>query len=430
MTFFKNRSAFVWSLTCMICVVMTLLLTSLTDRMNMSYQRLTENLFKLHPDTLKDTSLKYQSLVNEVYAERVLHLRQTCRNSSSEYLGDSTDKDVANNIHIEQNHNLVYCQIQKVGSTFIRSLLKRLFQSSVIEQSETGFKRLKDRTDLGFAELHSVIQNSDKFMFVRDPYTRVLSGYVDKLFCPNTLYWRVTGKYVVSQIRKNANQLSLSCGHDVTFPEFVQYIIQSEKGGTHTDRHFTPLYEHCRPCQIPYDFIGKFETFKDDILFLLNVWNKGYGTNITFDDFESETAAQRAESQGKLLFGMRKQLENCMTFYNASLRSWRDLQIRGILPIKESFPFSAEFTEHHMTNTDFISAAKKAIDSESDSKAVKAQRDEAFVEAFSLVPMDDLYKLQKVLEPDCNLFNYDSRPPKIFERQDGNQKNLKYFDTL
>jgi asparagine synthetase A len=42
--------------------------------------------------------------------------------------------------------------------------------------------RLKNWKDLGFLKLHSVIQNSDKFMFVRDPYSRVLSGYVDKLF--------------------------------------------------------------------------------------------------------------------------------------------------------------------------------------------------------------------------------------------------------
>jgi hypothetical protein len=158
--------------------------------------------------------------------------------------------------------------------------------------------RLKNWKDLGFLKLHSVIQNSDKFMFVRDPYSRILSGYVDKLFCPNEAYQKTSlGAFIVSEIREDASSLSLHCGHDVTFPEFVKYIILSEKRRIYRDRHFTPMYEHCRPCQIPYDFIGKFESFKKDISFLIDVWNKGYGTNITFDDFEAETAVTLSKSQ-------------------------------------------------------------------------------------------------------------------------------------
>ena len=43
--------------------------------------------------------------------------------------------------------------------------------------------------------------------------------------------------------------------------------------------------------------IGKFESFKNDIFFLIEVWNKGYGTNITFDDFGAKTAVTLAKSQ-------------------------------------------------------------------------------------------------------------------------------------
>jgi hypothetical protein len=56
-----------------------------------------------------------------------------------------------------------------------------------------------------------------------------------------------------------------------------------------------------------------------------------------------------------------------------------------------------------------IFGAKKAIAAITNTKAVKAQRTEAFIEAYSLIPMNDLYKLQQVLKPDCDLFNYDSR---------------------
>ena len=170
---------------------------------------------------------RFQSLANDIYSQRVFHLRQTCANNSEGFIGDSSDQDVMHNIHVDKLHNLVYCQIQKVGSTFIRNLLRKVSQQGKIS-SDNRLQRLTEQTGIGFAELHYAIHQSDKFMFVREPYSRVLSGYVDKLFSPNTQYWKATGSYIVSKIRKNADPLSLRCGHDVTFAEFVRYIIQSE----------------------------------------------------------------------------------------------------------------------------------------------------------------------------------------------------------
>lgn len=373
---------------------------------------------------------KYQVLTNEIYATRVLHLKESCANSSLGYIDDASDKEVMHNIHIDQNHNIVYCQIQKVGSTFLRKLLSSLFKQSIIPKTRPTFKRLDSRRkNTGFAELHSIIQSSDKFMFVREPYSRVYSGYVDKLFSPNTLYWQLTGKFIASKIRANANSQALRCGHDITFPEFVKYIIYSEKDHTHTDRHFTPMYEHCKPCQIPYDFIGKLEHIKDDVLFLLNVWNKQFGTNITFNDFESETALDRALGKGRRLFGMKEKITRCMSFYNASVRSWRDLQMRGLISVQESFPFSPEFTENQMTLEHFHDATKKAIEAPHDQNQIKNQREDSMIEAYSLISKEDLYKLQNILRPDCALFGYDCSPPSIFDRHITDIKELKYFNV-
>ena len=50
-----------------------------------------------------------------------------------------------------------------------------------------------------------------------------------------------------------------------------------------------------------------------------------------------------------------------------------------------------------------------------DITSVKNQWTEALIEAYSLVKMEDLYGLQTVIQPDCLLFNYDCRPPNIFD---------------
>lgn len=142
--------------------------------------------YKLHELRFNYVLLqKYKVSINDVYSQRVLHLRDACLNSSDEFVGYSTDDTVGHNLHFDQSHNLLYCQIQKVGSTFIRNLLSKVIEYSTASKTRTSLMRLQNWKDLGFLKLHSVIQNSDKFMFVRDPYSRVLSGYVDKLFSPN-----------------------------------------------------------------------------------------------------------------------------------------------------------------------------------------------------------------------------------------------------
>jgi len=52
---------------------------------------------------------------------------------------------------------------------------------------------------------------------------------------------------------------------DVTFTEFVQYVINQWSSGKKLDMHWMPQYQHCNPCLIKYDFIGRFEKLQDDI---------------------------------------------------------------------------------------------------------------------------------------------------------------------
>jgi len=54
-------------------------------------------------------------------------------------------------------------------------------------------------------------------------------------------------------------------GHDVTFKEFVQYVLETARRGyEHIDHHWRPQYNLCHPCHIKYDFIGHYETLHQD----------------------------------------------------------------------------------------------------------------------------------------------------------------------
>jgi hypothetical protein len=62
---------------------------------------------------------------------------------------------------------------------------------------------------------------------------------------------------------------------DVTFPEFVRYVIDSWHEGEVLDRHWIPQFRLCQPCQIHYDFIGHYETLYEDADAVLERLNSG-----------------------------------------------------------------------------------------------------------------------------------------------------------
>ena len=64
------------------------------------------------------------------------------------------------------------------------------------------------------------------------------------------------------------------------FPQFVDYVLRdaaSKCGKGHNcggvDAHWRPQYSRCLYCDIPYDVIGKMETFADDVRYIVTKQN-------------------------------------------------------------------------------------------------------------------------------------------------------------
>jgi len=56
---------------------------------------------------------------------------------------------------------------------------------------------------------------------------------------------------------------------EVTFAEFVCYVLRANKYKIETNRHWRPQHENCRPCSIKYDSIAYYETLRDDAEYIL-----------------------------------------------------------------------------------------------------------------------------------------------------------------
>ena len=125
-----------------------------------------------------------------------------------------------------RRHGYYYCPLLKVGSTFFRRLFFAMEHNMEIKSPfDIGISRALDAKRTTLSKINPedrkwLEENATAIMWVRDPYARLLSGYVDKLFAPNPYFWNVIGGHIISSHRPGGAEGK--CFHDVTFPEFIK----------------------------------------------------------------------------------------------------------------------------------------------------------------------------------------------------------------
>lgn len=109
-------------------------------------------------------------------------------------------------------------------------------------------------------------------MIVRHPLERLLSAYRNKFEGnASTAEWfrQQIGRKIIKAFRPAATQESLEKGHDATFLEFVQYMLDPElslvsNNNQSWNEHWEPMNGLCNPCTVHYDYIGRFENLVEE----------------------------------------------------------------------------------------------------------------------------------------------------------------------
>ncbi|XP_041378343.1 carbohydrate sulfotransferase 8-like [Gigantopelta aegis] len=364
------------------------------------YDQLRSNEYQ-HAKAMYKKKLRRSELFDNRFQERQQRLVRACTKYSNFDVNGTIFRP--EDVLFVPPYNMSICVIQKVGCRFWWKVLTFLQNSNTKKHTSDPY-RLSNLTD----NLKSSFERSLKIVFTREPYSRLLAAYVDKFLSPNPFFWG-TGKIIINRFRHDASKRSLECGHDVSFQEYVKYVLDVE----HVyDPHFIPMHRHCAFCKQRYDIIGKMETFQDDVSFIIHLVNASSNAQL-LHFINSNHILKEIRVNAKNLFLTRKRiLKACMNMHEALRRLWKRWKIRGFISNDQNLNISAEQSET-MSFYTFYDLAIQAV-KRSNSLGRRFTMNNLKQEYFNSLPISDKLSLRELFRPEFDMFGYNPKPAFVF----------------
>ncbi|CAI5496901.1 unnamed protein product [Closterium sp. Naga37s-1] len=180
---------------------------------------------------------------------------------------------------VEPTLGIAYCSMPKVACTgwkmWLRAMLglpKPRDPFLAHSHKESGLGDLSQKYSEKQATKLMTRRTMFKFTFVRNPYVRIASTYMNKLVITDAperkegwgtrKFWNQeffgTAKRILDLLKDPATDL-------VSFPDFIRLLDHLRRTRVKTDRHISRQVDICGLAHVQYDFVGRFEHLEEDV---------------------------------------------------------------------------------------------------------------------------------------------------------------------
>ncbi|XP_053386136.1 carbohydrate sulfotransferase 8-like [Mercenaria mercenaria] len=384
--------------------------------------------------TRNETKYKHEY---QRFHERQRHLRRRCLKvlKTNNHTACEDQQEMKNNLKYVKKKNVLYCSIEQTGNTFWRRIPHveggwggtsnpTRIEISKAYDGKGGYRNMQNKK---WAEVENLFKRTELVLFVRNPFSRLFSGWLDKFYSPNVFYWNKTGKDILESQRHDLDNDSIRCASDVSFVEFVNYTVHEMLSNKCIDGHFSSMYSHCLPCHLPFRYIGKYETIKEDIAALIELLD--LTDAVRFNDFETDAVFDAIMDSSSWVYKEKEKVVACgVSFSCALFREWSRLQSRGLISKKMDFPYKTKEEINTLKQEQFERDLAMAH-FESSPQDLKNNRHEALLQALKTLPEAVIKKLLLAFETDFDLFDYDRRPLSFAESGSTEISGFTYFSS-
>jgi hypothetical protein len=203
-------------------------------------------------------------------------------------------------VNISLKYNYLYAETPKAGCSTIKSVLQKMelddpefYRQDFVDIHNRNFSPLLKPSQVGNFDNFIISHNPFKFCFSRNPYSRLLSAYLDKIDMNEP-----QKRNVLLHLGKDVSQLN----QNISFEEFIKVV--SEQPIPSMDPHWRIQYYQTYQDVVEYDFIGKIESFTEDFNFVLSK------ISVDYDKFLSNERRHTKDADGLLLDFYTSELAN------------------------------------------------------------------------------------------------------------------------
>ena len=370
----------------------------------------------------EESNYNITEATRQLQFKRLHHLQHAC--SDKDLFKHAIYKKKSNIVlHYSSRYNVTFCNVPKAGCSFLTQVFGILRYGANASDEVFGMKRMDVHANVKLARANhlnasrATRRHSRSILVSRDPYSRLYSAFIDKIFLPLMYYESVN---IVQKLRK-VNQTNLVCAIDVTFEEFLTYIIDEARTGRYLNSHWTPIFSLCKPCDTRAFSLVKQETFAADVEYVLKeVGIADDEFNVIYDalhDHRIDTTIPSLVATVTTMTEKAKTVQQCINRNELARRIWTSFQIQGYIKDDIPFPTKTIDTNEKANSSEFLTQVildtiKKHPMSPTEAKL---QRRRALVKAYDGLSKEILDKVKILYKQDFILFDYSFEPPRTIE---------------